>query len=201
MRKTFFAISAAALLSGCNHAQVILNKGSEAAKPMRVAVLPFSPEPSHPRSGELAYESFSTYLMGVSSYRVLDRGALEQVLKEQNLNNSGIFDQREAVQIGKLLGAEGVIVGSVHEYVHRKGLMFPPAKVTITARLINTRTGEVEWSASSTRGGATRWLTWLIWPVGVYATVTSPSVEDQVRAASSAIAKALDKKITEAGSF
>lgn len=197
MKKILFTSAAALLLGGCAANVIMRNGGTEAARPMRVAVLPFKPAPGSAGSGELAYEAFSTYLLNVKNYSVVDRGALDQLIKEQKLTSTGVFDQEKAVEIGKLLGAEGVVIGAVTEYVQRKTLMFPPAKVTLTARLINTRTGEVEWSASRTKGGATRWLTWLVWPAGVYATVASPSAEDQIQAASRSIAVTLNKKIAK----
>jgi hypothetical protein len=75
--------------------------------------------------------------------------------------------------------------------------MFPPARVSLTARLINTTTGEVEWTASNTRGGLKRWFTWIVWPVGIVATVISPSAEDQVQGASRAVSQTLKDKLAE----
>lgn len=197
MKRILLTLASVLLLGGCAANVIMRNGGTDVARPMRVAVLPFKPAPGNAGSGELAYEAFSTYLLNVKNYSIVDRGALDQLVKEQKLSSTGIFDQEKAVEIGKLLGAEGVVVGAVTEYVQRNTLMFPPAKVTITARLINTRTGEVEWTASRTKGGVTRWLTWLVWPVGVYATVASPSAEDQIQAASRSIAKTLNKRISE----
>ncbi len=160
---------------------------------MRVAVLPFKGTSDHPEAGNLAYEAFSTNILKVKEYDIVDRGALEQVLSEQKLGMSGAIDQTKAVEIGKLLGADGVILGAVTAYEHRHLLMFPPAKVSLTARLVNTRTGVVEWTASHRVGGARRWLTLIVWPVWIVATAISPSAEDQVEHAASAICRTLAK--------
>jgi len=165
------------------------------AKPVRLAVLPFKSPPGSPASGELAYEAFSTYLLELKGYSVIDRGSLDQLIKEQKLTQTGAIDQEKAVEIGKLLGAQGVVLGTVTEYIPRSYLMFPPARVSLTARMINTKTGEVEWTASHSRGGYNRWFTWLVWPVGLVATVISPSVEDQVQRTSRAISHTLNKEI------
>lgn len=178
-------------------ANVIVRRTPDPAKPVRVAVLPFKAQPEHPESGALAYEAFSTYLLRLKGYSMIDRGALDQVIKEQKLTQTGIIDQEKAVEIGKLLGAEGVVLGTVTEYTPRNYLLFPPAKVSLTARLINTKTGEVEWTASDTRGGLKRWFTWLVWPAGIVATVISPSAEDQMQRTSRSISRALEKEITK----
>jgi len=197
MKKLYFiAAFSAFFLSACA-ANVIVRRPPDPAKPMAVAVLPFKAHPDYPKSGELAYEAFSTYLLELKGYSVIDRGALDQLIKEQKLTQTGVMDQDKAVEIGKLLGAEGVVLGTVTEYIPRNYLMFPPATVSLTARLINTRTGEIEWTASHTRGGLNRWFTWIVWPVGVVSTVISPSAEDQVQRTSRAISRSLKKEIVK----
>lgn len=181
-------------LTSCS-ANVLVRRAPMPGKTMRVAILPFKPNPLYPVSGELAYEAFSASILEVKGYTAVDRGAVDQIVKEQKLTQSGVFDQEKAIEIGKLLGAEGIILGTVTEYTPRKFLMFPPAKVSLAARLVNTQTGEVEWTATQTKGGLARWLTWIFWPAGVYATITSPSVEDQVQKTGRSIFRALEKKI------
>ncbi|MCK5107049.1 MAG: DUF799 family lipoprotein [Elusimicrobiales bacterium] len=195
MKKNILIFTTLIFLNACA-ANVIVRKMPDTAERMRVAVLPIKPHTSFPQSSELAYEAFSTHILEVKGYDVVDRGALDQLIKEQKLGQSGTIDHDKAVEIGKLLGAGGIILGSVTEYVQRKNLMFPPAKVSINARLINTRTGEVEWTASHTGGGMNRWFTWLIWPYGVYSTIASPSAEDQVRNTSRKIFRTLEKKFS-----
>ncbi|MBU2573840.1 MAG: CsgG/HfaB family protein [Elusimicrobia bacterium] len=195
--KNILLIIAAALVLGACSANVIVKRTPDPAKPARVAVLPFKPHPAYPASGELAYEAFSTYLLRLKEYSIVDRGALNQLIKEQKLNQTGVIDQGKAVELGKLLGAEGVVLGAVTEYVPRKYLIFPPAKVSLTARMINTRTGEVEWTASHTRGGYNRLFTWIIPAVGIVATIISPSAEDQVQGASRSISKGLEKEFAK----
>lgn len=194
MKKPYLLALTAFFLSSCA-ANVIVRQAPDAAKPMRIAVLPFRSAAGFPESGALAYEAFSTYLLDLKGYNVIDRGALDQLIKEQKLTQTGVIDQDKAVEIGKLLGAEGVVLGAVTEYIQRNNLMFPPAKVSITARLINTKTGEVEWTASQTRGGLNRWFTWIVWPVGIVATVISPSAEDQVQRVSRSISSTLKKEL------
>lgn len=198
MKKVALSVFAAALfLAGCA-ADVMVRRNPPAGETVRVAVLPCKSHPSSPGSGELAYEAFSTNILHIKGYSVVDRGAIDQLIKEQKLTQTGVIDQTQAIELGKLLGAQGVILGTVTEYVPRKSLMFPPAKVSVTARLINTKTGEVEWTASKTCGGAKRWLTWLIWPIGLVATFTSPSAEDQIQNSGRAIFRTLEKKIEKA---
>ena len=197
MRKSHFLLASLFPLLGACSANVIVRNAPDPAKPVRIAVLPFKSHPASPASGELAYEAFSTYLLELKGYSVVDRGSLDQLIKEQKLTQTGAIDQEKAVEIGKLLGAQGVVLGTVTEYIPRSYLMFPPAKVSLTARMINTKTGEVEWTASHSRGGLNRWFTWIVWPVGLVATVISPSIEDQIQRTSRTISHTLNKEINK----
>ncbi len=47
-------------------------------------------------------------------FKVLERSRLEKVLSEQQLGLTGLMDQSQAVQVGKLLGVQALITGSIH---------------------------------------------------------------------------------------
>lgn len=181
-------------VAGCTP-EVIVKRRPVPGQKNRVAVLPFRDAVGHPGSGATATEIFSAQFLTVMAYDVVDRDALGKLIDEQKLGASGFIDSAKAIEAGKLLGADAVLLGAVTEYQERKFLMLPPAKVSLTVRLIDTRTGAVEWSAQHSVGGAKRWLTWIIWPVGAVATAISPSAEDLLRAASRRICKTVHKRL------
>ena len=45
-------------------------------------------------------------------YSVVERDQIDKVLKEQHFSNSGIVDDAQATQIGKVLGIDAIISGS-----------------------------------------------------------------------------------------
>jgi curli biogenesis system outer membrane secretion channel CsgG len=57
-----------------------------------------------------------TNLVKDGSYAVVERKALEAILSEQEFNNSNRADPRTASKIGKLLGVNAIIVGSVTQF-------------------------------------------------------------------------------------
>ncbi len=63
---------------------------------------------------------------------VIERDQLERVLREQNLGYSGLVNLRSAKKIGKLLGAEAIVLGSVGDLGN---------EVTINARLVDLEAG------------------------------------------------------------
>ena len=56
-----------------------------------------------------------TYLEGARTnvYQVIERSQLERVLKEQGLGMSGVIDDSQAAEVGKVLGLDALIMGSV----------------------------------------------------------------------------------------
>jgi curli biogenesis system outer membrane secretion channel CsgG len=104
-----------------------------------------------------------TGLVKNGSYSVIERKALDKILAEQNFSNSNRADPSSAAKIGKLLGVDAIIEGSITEFGnetkktnvgggggnwHGVGLggfghSNSKANVAITARIINIDTGEI----------------------------------------------------------
>src|SRR5271157_6486000 len=56
------------------------------------------------------------YLVQDGTYSVIDRKALDKVLAEQNFSNSDRANPTSAARLGKLLGVDAIIVGSVTQF-------------------------------------------------------------------------------------
>ena len=119
-------------------------------------------------------------LVNDGTYSVIERKALDKILAEQNFSNSDRADPNSAAKIGKILGVDAIIVGSITQFgrddkktsvgggalggvTGRFGLggvskNESKAVVAITARMINTDTAEILASATgrgeSARSGA-----------------------------------------------
>jgi curli biogenesis system outer membrane secretion channel CsgG len=116
-------------------------------------------------------------LLKDGKYRLIERSALDKILAEQNFSNSDRADANTAAKIGKVLGVDAIIIGSITQFgrddqhtnvggggygLGRFGLggvntSKAKAVVGITARIINVSTGEILVSVSglgeSTRSG------------------------------------------------
>jgi len=67
------------------------------------------------KSGLFSKKEGKTYLSGARTdiYTLIGREELGQILKEQNLSASGLVDETQAASIGKLLGADAILVGDI----------------------------------------------------------------------------------------
>jgi curli biogenesis system outer membrane secretion channel CsgG len=116
-------------------------------------------------------------------YSVIERNALDKVLGEQNFSNSDRADASTAAKIGRILGVDAIIIGSITQFgrddqhtniggggyggygsklgIGGIGTKKSKAVVGITARLVNTTTGEIL-AAVTGKGESTRSGTSLI---------------------------------------
>lgn len=68
-----------------------------------------------PGSADLS-EALTTALFNSKSFEVLDRQHLDQLLKELNLNVSGLVNEESASKVGELIGSSALIFGRVSKY-------------------------------------------------------------------------------------
>lgn len=87
---------------------------SEAAK-KKVAVMPFeSVSGSHERKvAEIMTDQVTVALVNSGSYTVLERTQLEKAIKEINFQNSGVVNQNQMIELGKMTGTDYTVVGKV----------------------------------------------------------------------------------------
>jgi len=114
-------------------------------------------------------------LVNGGQYSVIERNALDKILKEQNFSNSDRADPTSAAKIGAILGLDGIIIGSITQFgrddqhtnvggggyglgkfgLGGVGSSKSKAVVAISARIINTSTAEIM-AAVTGKGESTR---------------------------------------------
>lgn len=112
----------------------------EGKKPT-IAITNFSPISISPTSLErFLSEEFITRMTLTQKFRVVERSQIQKVMDELKLSVSDLVDPNQSAKVGKLLGADYLLVGTVTD--EKFGLK-------VNARIINTETAEVL-KASST---------------------------------------------------
>lgn len=156
----------AALLLAIFAVPALVSAGGE--KP-RIAVLEFKNKADNQwwyhGGAEAAQDVFVTELVKSGKFRVVEREQLAALMEEKHLTLSGDVDPSTAVRVGKLLGVNYLLTGSVTEYgitdkgAHGPGIGRLPSfgvgkrsfVAAANARLIDTSTGEIVW-ADEARG-------------------------------------------------
>lgn len=102
---------------------------------LSIAILPFV---VNNLGGELAevnlLDKLTTVFVNLNRFKVIERAQLEKILEEQKLGLSGVLDASTAAQIGKGIGVDAVVCGSVT----RAG-----NSATIDARLVDTESAAI----------------------------------------------------------
>jgi curli biogenesis system outer membrane secretion channel CsgG len=171
-KKVFFACSAALLLATLAQVTPAASQDAPKRRP-RIAVLDFDYGTVQTASaavfgtnidvGKGIVDLLVTGLVKDGSYSVIERKALDKILAEQNFSNSDRADPNSAAKIGKLLGVDAIVEGSITEFGNETkktnigggggnwhgfgvggfGHSNSKANVAITARVINIDTGEI----------------------------------------------------------
>ena len=102
---------------------------------LSIAVLPFE---SRGFSGEIGdmdlLDKMITGFVNVKRFKVIERAQLEKIIEEQKLGLTGILDATTAAEVGKGIGVDAVVVGSVTRARN---------SLSIDARLIDTETATI----------------------------------------------------------
>ncbi len=102
---------------------------------MSVAVLPFDSKGLGSELGSIdLLDKLITGFVNINRFKVIERALLEKILEEQKLGMSGVIDASTAAEIGKGIGVDAVIVGSVTRSSNA---------LSIDARLIDTETAAI----------------------------------------------------------
>lgn len=75
-------------------------------------------------------------------YQIIERQELENLLKEQKLQISGAVENETAINLGKVLGAQAILMGSINQY-GRHWFRLPFVKTLITFRLVEIESARV----------------------------------------------------------
>jgi curli biogenesis system outer membrane secretion channel CsgG len=113
--------------------------------------------------GEGMAEMITTALLDTGKFRVLERQQINDVIGEQDLGDSGRVDPGTAARIGKILGAQYLLYGTVNEFEYSKGgeqggvriggirvgAGTARARIGMDVRIVDAVTGEILFSTRS----------------------------------------------------
>ncbi|MFH1009567.1 MAG: CsgG/HfaB family protein [Candidatus Latescibacterota bacterium] len=125
--------------------------GAETAFCARVAVIDFESIGDDPNIGRGVTEIVRTELIKTGNYEVVERALLNKIIEEQRFQLSDLVDPTKAVELGKLLGADLILTGSVVKI---------GTSYTINARFIDVKTGMAK-KAEAIRGNEINELTYM----------------------------------------
>lgn len=102
---------------------------------MNIAVFPFENKGASRDLGEIVLDKMITVLYNQARFEMMERDKLNRVLEEQTLGQTGVLDAASAAQIGKGIGVDAIIIGSVAASTS--------GALSIDARVIDTESAAI----------------------------------------------------------
>ena len=155
------------LFAGCASTQSAKNAAADTEENISLNLPPFSGTPQivyvfdlknssdfdDPRIGRGMAKMLTSALVESGRFKVVERSpeVIESILKEQKLSLSGVIDSNTAVSVGKLLGAQSVVIGEVSDFGIRKtgsytgltGSRSITTRMVVDARIVDVETGQI----------------------------------------------------------
>lgn len=139
-------------LIGCHGSHYV--KGASApdvvlSTSTRVAVFPFISENQF--ASKTAADMVTAYLIE-KGLVVVEREQVQSVVKEYNLSMTGLLSRDQVVELGKILGVNVFIMGSLPKYEDNiSPIDFKEGFVGVSIKMYEVETGRIIWSASGNK--------------------------------------------------
>jgi curli biogenesis system outer membrane secretion channel CsgG len=173
MKKSGFAVFICLILAGTMLAQNAAAPAPAGGRKKRVAIMDFDYATVHSGVAALFGQDVDVGkgiadllvkdLVKDGTYSVIERKALDKIMAEQNFSNSDRANPTSAAKIGKLLGVDAIIVGSITQFGNETkntkvggaggglggfglggfGHKNSKANVSVDARMVDIDTGEI----------------------------------------------------------
>ena len=117
-------------------ANEITEAGSE-VQGKKIAIIPFSYADGRAgasKDGSVIAERLTIKMINKHKFEIIERSVLDKVMTELKLQSSGMIDASSAQQLGKVLGVEAIVTGTL---VETSG-----GEIEVNARLIKTETAQ-----------------------------------------------------------
>jgi TolB-like protein len=142
-------------LLGCSE-KFFVKSEKELSNVKSIAVLPFENFASDAHAGEKVRRIVITDLLS-RGINVIEPGEVTRLLIEMKVGSLSSIKTKEIQDLGKKLGVEAVMCGSVEAFGISSGISVSYPEVTINLMMIETSTGNIIWSVRNSSGGASFW--------------------------------------------
>ncbi len=120
-----------------------------------VGVMPFVNLSRDQLAGDRVRDVFINALLATEAVYVLPTGEITRGVTTAEIPNPFTPSPQEIVKLGKMIKAEAVITGTIREYGDVRSGTASANVISMSLQMIETETGRIVWTASTTKGGIT----------------------------------------------
>jgi hypothetical protein len=122
-----------------------------------VAVMPFSNLTRDTIVSERVRDVFINGLLSTGAVYVLPTGEVARGVARTEIQNPTAPSGEDVIKLGGIIKVQAVITGVVREYGEVRSGTTSANIISLSLQMIETQTGKVVWTASSTKGGISIW--------------------------------------------
>lgn len=148
MVKTLVGLCALALLGGCATPKTVDYSAFKQSRPKTILVLPPLNE-SPDVKATYSLLSQVTYPLAEAGYYVMPIALVDETFKQNGLNTPGDIHQVSPAKLQEIFGADAALYITVKEYGTSYMLITSETAVTVSARLVDLRTGAALWTGTA----------------------------------------------------
>ncbi|MEW5905514.1 MAG: FlgO family outer membrane protein [Elusimicrobiota bacterium] len=113
-----------------------LTEAGSSLENKKIAIIPFAHADGRAvsKDGSVVSERLTIKMINTRKFEIIERSVLDKVMDELKLQNTGAIDATSAKELGKVLGVEAIITGTLVET--------SSGKIEVNARLIKTETAQ-----------------------------------------------------------
>ncbi|KAF0126207.1 MAG: curli production assembly/transport component CsgG [Elusimicrobia bacterium] len=121
-----------------------LTEAGSSIENKKIAIIPFAHADgrSVSKDGSVISERLTIKMINMRKFEIIERSVLTKVMDELKLQNTGAIDATSAKELGKVLGVEAIITGTLVETAS--------GRIEVNARLIKTETAQAIGAAQVT---------------------------------------------------
>jgi len=123
----------------------------------RTAVMPFTNLSADPMAAERVRDVFANALLASEAFYVLPNGEVTRGISRAGIRNPADPSPEEIVRFAGIVKADAVITGVVREYGSVRSGSISANTISLSLKMVETETGTIVWSSSSTKGGINTW--------------------------------------------
>jgi hypothetical protein len=148
-RCALLSVTLLVVLGGCTTMQPYDYSNYRAHPPRSILVLPPLNE-STAVEGTYSYLSTVTQPLAELGYYVFPVAVIDQYLKANGMPSAGEMQQIPLEKVAEIIGADAVLYLDLKQYGSKFELVSSNAVVTISAKLVDTRSATVLWEGAAT---------------------------------------------------
>ena len=152
----FFVCAMLFVLEGCaTKGDVYHDTNMDFGAIQTVAVLPFANLTRDNLAADRVRDVFINKLLSTGAVYVLPAGEVARGVTRVEVQNPFSPSPEEVVKLGALIKCQAVITGVVKEYGEVRSGTTADNVISLSLQMMETQTGKVVWTASTTKGGIT----------------------------------------------